>query len=124
MVESLGGEPGVNSARYAGEAKRSEDNISLLLKKLEEKNNRKARFVTIVTLVLNDEIHQFRGEIKGHISKVRKGRNGFGYDPVFIPEGWNKTFAEAEAAMRAVVTQSEAIKTEERKTRFVSKASY
>ena len=86
----------VNSARYAGPAKRAEDNVKLLLSNLEGIANRRAKFVTVITLILDDKIHQFHGEINGTISKAASGSEGFGYDPIFIPEGWQKTFAEVD----------------------------
>ncbi len=96
LVESLNGEPGVNSARYARPAKNSEDNMDLLLNKLEGKTNRKAKFVTVITLILDGKQHQFAGEIHGTIAHGRSGNKGFGYDPIFIPEGKNVTFADMD----------------------------
>ena len=96
LVEALKGEPGVNSARFAGPAKNSNDNIELLLKKLTGIQNRKAKFVTVITLIYQGEIHQFHGEVRGTITEKKYGTNGFGYDPIFIPEGWQKTFAELD----------------------------
>lgn len=93
-VDSLNGKPGVHSARYAGISKDSRDNINKLLKKLKNKKNRKARFKTIIALILNSKIHTFEGVVEGIITKKPKGENGFGYDPVFIPSGYTKTFGE------------------------------
>lgn len=93
-TEALNGEPGVKSARYAGDNKNSDNNISLLLDKLESINNRNARFITVIALIINGNLHVFEGIIYGKITHTRKGCNGFGYDPVFVPEGYNKTFAE------------------------------
>jgi XTP/dITP diphosphohydrolase len=93
-VEALNNEPGVYSARYAGEQKNSSDNISLLLKNLSDSKNRNARFRTVISLVGLYGIHSFEGIVKGTIITETKGTQGFGYDPVFIPEGLNKTFAE------------------------------
>ena len=93
-VDSLNGKPGVHSARYAGISKNSADNINKLLKKLKNKKNRKARFKTIIALILNSKIHTFEGVVEGIITKKPKGENGFGYDPVFIPRGYTKTFGE------------------------------
>ncbi len=93
-VDSLNGKPGVHSARYAGISKNSTDNINKLLKKLKNKKNRKARFKTIIALILNSKIYTFEGVIEGIITKKPKGENGFGYDPVFIPSGYTKTFGE------------------------------
>jgi XTP/dITP diphosphohydrolase len=96
LVDALNGEPGVNSARYAGSGKSSEDNMDLLLERLGGQANRKAKFTTIITLMLNGKTHQFAGEVGGVIANRRSGANGFGYDPVFIPNGWKKTFAELD----------------------------
>jgi XTP/dITP diphosphohydrolase len=93
-VESLGGAPGVYSARYAGEQRSSTDNIMLLLKNLQEKKNRKARFRTVITLKGIDDLHIFEGIVRGEIIREKKGTAGFGYDPVFQPEGYQLTFAE------------------------------
>ena len=93
-VESLDGEPGVKSARYAGEERSFEKNISKLLENLKEKENRSAQFRTIICLLFNGRQHIFEGICKGIIIASAKGNSGFGYDPVFIPEGAEKTFAE------------------------------
>ena len=93
-VDSLNGKPGVHSARYAGISKNSTENINKLLKKLKNKKNRKARFKTVIALILNSKIHTFEGVVEGIITKKPKGENGFGYDPVFIPRGYTKTFGE------------------------------
>ena len=96
LVEALNGEPGVNSARYAGPGKSSDDNIQLLLDKLTGQQNRKAKFITVITMILDGNIHQFSGEINGVISTEPAGSKGFGYDPIFVPNGWQKTFAEVD----------------------------
>lgn len=94
-VEALHGAPGVYSARYAGEQKNSSDNIDLLLKNLKDETNRKARFRTVITLKgFGDQNYFFEGIVNGAITKERKGNAGFGYDPVFIPEGFTTTFAQ------------------------------
>lgn len=93
-VEALNGQPGVFSARYAGEPVNAENNIDKLLKELEGKTNRKAQFRTSICLLLNNEEYYFDGICKGEITIERRGTNGFGYDPVFIPEGYPCTFAE------------------------------
>ena len=95
-VEALNGAPGVYSARYAGEQKNSEDNITLLLQNLAGKTNRKAQFRTVITLKGIDGQHSFEGSVKGEITIARKGKAGFGYDPVFQPEGHQLTFAEMD----------------------------
>ena len=93
-VEMLNGEPGVYSARYAGEECDSNKNMEKLLKKLINKKNRKARFKTVIALVLNNKLHHFEGIVNGTIAHSKKGDKGFGYDPIFIPEGYKKSFAE------------------------------
>ncbi|MFP4448264.1 MAG: non-canonical purine NTP diphosphatase [Bacteroidales bacterium] len=93
-VDALKGKPGVYSARYAGEQKNSEANILKLLKELEGKSNRKAHFRTVVALVLDGEQYFFEGIVNGKIIHTKKGESGFGYDPVFIPDGYDITFAE------------------------------
>ncbi|MBT1698988.1 non-canonical purine NTP diphosphatase [Fulvivirgaceae bacterium PWU4] len=97
-VEALGNAPGVYSARYAGEHKNSDDNINLLLKNLEGKPNRKARFRTVITLAGLGGLHFFEGVVEGTIITTRKGTDGFGYDPIFQPEGFTRTFAEMSIA--------------------------
>lgn len=93
-VESLDGAPGVYSARYAGEHKNAQDNIKKLLKELESFENRNARFKTVICLFVNGEKKLFEGIIEGKIEKESKGMGGFGYDPIFTPTGYKKTFAE------------------------------
>ncbi len=95
-VEALNGEPGVKSARYAGEQKSFDANIDKLLFNLKGKQNRNAQFKTAISLMWKGEEYLFEGIIKGVIINERRGKNGFGYDPVFIPEGSNKTFGEME----------------------------
>jgi XTP/dITP diphosphohydrolase len=97
-VEALNGEPGVKSARYAGNEKNFEANIHKLLNKLNAAENRSAQFKTVISLMWNGEEYLFEGITQGKIIHERKGNNGFGYDSVFIPEGSNKTFAEMELA--------------------------
>lgn len=96
-VEALDGKPGVFSARYAGPRQNAADNMQLLLKNLSGKENRKARFCTVIVLIKSDELHCFEGEIEGTIIEVPRGTAGFGYDPVFVPDGYNVTFAEMGA---------------------------
>ena len=93
-VEVLHNEPGVFSARYAGEQRNANDNMDLLLKKLEDKPNRTARFKTVIALHLNGKLETFTGICKGEITKTKQGEKGFGYDPIFKAEGYDKTFAE------------------------------
>ncbi len=93
-VEVLNGEPGVKSARYAGEERSFAKNINKLLSKLKNKENRKAQFRTVVCLIENGKEKIFEGICKGTIIAIRRGDSGFGYDPVFIPDGSSNTFAE------------------------------
>lgn len=93
-VEALDGRPGVYSARYAGERCSFDDNIDLLLKEMEGKTNRKACFKTVICLIENGEEKYFEGVCKGNITTEKYGNKGFGYDPVFIPEGYGESFAE------------------------------
>ena len=94
FIDSLDGQPGVMSARFAGDSSNSEDNIRLVLEKLNGKENRNAVFRTVICLIINGKINYFHGEVKGVITKEKTGDKGFGYDPIFIPEGFNKTFSE------------------------------
>jgi XTP/dITP diphosphohydrolase len=93
-IEELGGKPGVYSARYAGESKSDKDNMRKVLKELEGKSNRKAQFRTVISLIENGTEILFEGIVKGQIITEERGSAGFGYDPIFVPEGYNKTFAE------------------------------
>ena len=93
-VFALNLDPGVRSAMYAGPQRSDIDNISLLLKNLEGKQERSAQFKTVITLLLQGQLHRFTGIVKGSIAHERRGAHGFGYDPIFIPEGYNVTFAE------------------------------
>jgi XTP/dITP diphosphohydrolase len=93
-VEALSGEPGVKSARYAGEGRSFENNIEKLLVLLKPHKNKNARFRTVISLILDDKEYLFEGICKGSITAVKKGSNGFGYDAVFVPDESEKTFAE------------------------------
>ena len=93
-VDALGGAPGVYSARYAGPQRRSADNIDLLLENLRGKTSRAAQFRTVIYLVLPDGQWKFEGIVRGTIREDGKGTGGFGYDPVFVPEGFEQTLAE------------------------------
>ncbi|MEO6539556.1 MAG: RdgB/HAM1 family non-canonical purine NTP pyrophosphatase [Ferruginibacter sp.] len=97
-VEALDGEPGVKSARYAGADRNFDDNIEKLLIKLKSLDNKGARFRTVISLILDGKEYFFDGICHGKIIPERKGANGFGYDPVFIPDGSDKTFAEMDMA--------------------------
>lgn len=94
-VEALDGAPGVYSARYAGgEGHNAEANMLKLLHEMEGKENRKAQFRTAISLILDGKQYLFEGVIKGEIIKEKRGNSGFGYDPIFVPEGYSQTFAE------------------------------
>lgn len=97
-VKALHGEPGVKSARYAGEGRNFDDNIDKLLTNLKYADNKTARFKTVISLLLDGKEYFFEGICTGKIISQRKGNNGFGYDPVFIPDGSEKTFAEMDMA--------------------------
>ena len=99
-VETLNGEPGVFSARYAGEQRDANDNMNKLLMELDDKPNRNARFKTVIALHLNNELHTFEGICKGEITSTKKGDSGFGYDPIFMPDGFTQTFAEMELSLK------------------------
>ncbi|QIH38089.1 non-canonical purine NTP diphosphatase [Flavobacterium sp. Sr18] len=93
-VDALNGEPGVFSARYAGEQRNADDNMNKLLVNLSDKNNRAAQFKTVIALNLKGEQHLFTGIAKGAITLEKIGNQGFGYDPIFQPEGFTQTFAQ------------------------------
>jgi XTP/dITP diphosphohydrolase len=99
-IETLDGRPGVYSARYAGDEKNMDKNIKKILSELQYTDNRNARFKTVVSLILNGEKYQFEGIINGEIIKEKKGTSGFGYDPVFVPNGYDITFAEMDAKLK------------------------
>jgi XTP/dITP diphosphohydrolase len=99
-VDSLNGLPGVNSARYAGRHGDDNANNAKLLEELNNKTDRKARFVCVITLVLHGKTHVFEGFVPGTIAHAPRGRNGFGYDPLFIPRGYRSTFAELGADVK------------------------
>ena len=99
-VEALDGAPGVYSARYAGEECDSEANMKKLLHNLTDKNNRNAQFRTVIALIINGEERLFNGIVKGVIATEKMGTSGFGYDPIFIPEGFSESFAQMDANMK------------------------
>ncbi len=99
-VESLNGRPGVYSARYAGEHASYQENVQKLLKELKGKSNRKAQFRTVVALVNGAQEHAFEGVCSGIILEEQRGDSGFGYDPVFQPDGYHKTFAELDSSIK------------------------
>ncbi len=93
-IDFLNGKPGVYSARYAGPQRSNDDNMNLVLTEMESAENRFACFKTIITLIIEGRVHNFEGRVDGIIRNDKKGVNGFGYDPIFEPEGLGKTFAE------------------------------
>ncbi|MBN2637221.1 MAG: non-canonical purine NTP diphosphatase [Prolixibacteraceae bacterium] len=95
-IEALSGEPGVYSARYAGEDKNANSNMNKVLLKMQNITNRKARFRTVISLIINGNETQFEGIVNGEIITEKKGDKGFGYDPIFKPDGYNVTFAEMD----------------------------
>lgn len=103
-VEALGGEPGVHSARYATDGHDFAANNRLLLKNLEGKENRRARFRTVISLIEGGEEHLFEGIVEGHIIDHESGSEGFGYDPLFVPDGFDRTFAEMTAEEKNAVS--------------------
>jgi len=103
-VESLNGEPGVFSARYAGEHRSSDDNMNKLLEALANKPNRKAKFKTVIALNLNGNQHLFTGIAQGEITLEKTGNQGFGYDPIFKPEGYNLTFAQLSLEEKGAIS--------------------
>ena len=99
-VDALNGEPGVYSARYAGDECDSEANMLKLLDKLTGKSNRSAQFRTVIALIINGEEKLFNGIVKGTITEEKMGNSGFGYDPIFIPEGFSESFAQMSSEMK------------------------
>lgn len=95
-IDALNGEPGVYSARYAGEGKSFDDNMNMVLAKMANIDKRNARFRTVISLVINHEEKQFEGTVEGEILTEKRGSAGFGYDPIFQPKGFNLTFAEMD----------------------------
>jgi len=93
-IDALNGEPGVYSARYAGKEKSAEANMAKVLKKLEENTNRKARFITVIALIIDGELTTFKGIVNGEITTKKSGSDGFGYDPIFKPDDYDITFSE------------------------------
>jgi len=96
LVEALNNEPGVYSARYAGEQKNANDNMDLLLKKLALFDNKNASFVTVIALIIDEKEYLFEGKLLGKITTIKSGKNGFGYDPIFIPNEFNICLAEMD----------------------------
>ena len=110
-IDALHGAPGVYSARYAGPACSFEDNMRKVLSQMEEVSNRKAQFKTVIALILDNKEYLFEGSVSGTILEKKSGTQGFGYDPIFLPDGYNESFAEMSAELknrishRAVATQ-------------------
>lgn len=110
-VDALGGSPGVYSARYAGDEKNNEDNIKKIWKELRDKDSTKAQFRTVIAASFGSKISIYEGKVIGNLIFEKRGNHGFGYDPIFIPEGYTKTFAELGDAVknkishRALATQ-------------------
>ena len=100
LVDALNGAPGVYSARYAGDHRSPEDNMDRLLEELGNRTDRSARFKTVIALNINKEQFLFQGIAEGEITTDRKGREGFEYDPIFMPKGYSETFAELPMAIK------------------------
>ena len=103
-IDELNGEPGVYSARYAGPERNANANMNKVLNELKGKKNRKAKFRTAIALTLNNEKHLFEGEINGYISDVKQGNEGFGYDPIFIPENDIRSFAQMSMQEKGAIS--------------------
>lgn len=99
-VDALNGAPGILSARYAGEPSNSQRNTEKLLNNLKNISNRKAQFTCVIAVILDGQTHFFEGIIRGTITEYLQGEGGFGYDPIFIPDGYDKTFAELPAEIK------------------------
>lgn len=103
-VEALGGAPGVFSARYAGPGRDAEDNMALLLEQLQGHSDRRARFRTVIALILNGQEYLFEGIASGSIALEKSGTMGFGYDPIFVPDGHERPFAEMSAEEKNAIS--------------------
>lgn len=103
-VDALNGAPGVRSARYAGEQATADDNLKKLLVEMKGIEKRSARFRTVISLILNGQEHMFEGDCEGNITDNASGTAGFGYDPVFMPEQYDKTFAELGIEVKSAVS--------------------
>lgn len=103
-IESLGGEPGVYSARYAGEEKSAEANMTMVLKKLKEIKNRNARFRTVISLIIDGKETLFEGIVEGQILENKRGEEGFGYDPIFQAIGCSQSFAEMDSTQKNAIS--------------------
>ena len=103
-VQALNGEPGVFSARYAGEQRNADDNMNKLLSELKDKSNRKAQFKTVICLNIKGQQHLFTGIAKGEIILEKTGTSGFGYDPIFQPDGYKQTFAQISMSEKNIIS--------------------
>ena len=103
-IDALGGAPGVYSARYAGEDCKAEDNMRKVLEKLKNESERTAKFRTVMVLIVDGEVTFFEGECKGKITKTKSGAEGFGYDPIFMPNGYDITFAEMSQVEKGAIS--------------------
>ena len=103
-IEELNGDPGVYSARYAGPERNAHANMNKVLNELKGKKNRKAQFRTAIALILKGEEHLFEGKVEGYISKEKKGDEGFGYDPIFIPENDKRSFAQMSMKEKGAIS--------------------
>lgn len=99
-VDALNGEPGVYTARYGGPERSAEKNMNLLLKKLQDESNRSAQFRTVIAMFWNGKPHSFEGIVRGEIGFHKAGTGGFGYDPIFIPKGYSKSFAQLDESIK------------------------
>lgn len=99
-VDALDGAPGVYTARYAGPERSAEANMDLLLRNLKDKENRGAQFRTVIAMIWAGQTHTFEGIVRGKIAEEKSGDGGFGYDPIFIPEGYDQTFAQLSSAIK------------------------
>lgn len=104
LVDALNGAPGVYSARYAGEHKNDNDNLEKLLNELGKNDNRNAHFKTVMALIIDGKEYLFEGIINGTITTQKSGANGFGYDPIFLPNGYTETFAEMSSEIKNVIS--------------------
>ncbi|MEM9992413.1 MAG: non-canonical purine NTP diphosphatase [Bacteroidota bacterium] len=103
-IDALNGEPGVYTARYAGPARDADANMDKALRELASKEDRGAQFKTVIALILNGEEHTFEGIARGTIAHQKMGEQGFGYDPIFVPEGFDRSFAQMEANEKNVIS--------------------
>lgn len=103
-IDALNGAPGVDTAHYAGPERDPVANMGLVLRQLEEREDRSARFRTVIALILGGELHTFEGIAEGRIAYERSGHDGFGYDPIFIPQGYDQTFAELSSEIKNAIS--------------------